>query len=249
MNQGRPSPIIAALDVDRRDEAMRWVDRLGTRVDVFKVGLQLFSREGFPIVREIIGRGKRVFVDLKLHDIPRTVARAVEALAVPGVEFLTLHAWGGGEMLSSAAAALALARQRDSSVNTRLLAVTVLTSLDDSDLREIGVDHSVQGQVLNLARVARSAGVHGLVASPHEVRLLRSELGVDAVIVTPGVRLDDESRHDQKRVMSPAGAIREGSDFLVMGRSLLDAPNPEAILDQVSAQVAEALSQRGVAAS
>jgi orotidine-5'-phosphate decarboxylase len=200
-------------------------------------------------VREIVGRGKRVFVDLKLHDIPRTVARAVEALVVPGVEFLTLHAWGGGEMLLAAAEALAAARQRDSAVNTRLLAVTVLTSLDDSDLREIGVDHSVQGQVLNLARVARSAGIHGLVASPHEVRLLRAELGGEPVIVTPGVRLAEEARHDQKRVMSPAEAIREGSDFLVMGRSLLDAPNPESILDQVSVQVAEALSQRGVSAS
>ncbi len=230
-------PIIVALDVDTKADALKCVDRLGANVDVFKVGLQLFSREGFPVVDAIIAGGKKVFVDLKLHDIPNTVSHAVEALAKPGVEFITLHASGGEEMMQAAAGSLKKIRAGNERVTTRLLAVTVLTSLDDSDLRQIGVDHSVAGQVLNLSRVARSAGMDGLVASPQEVALLRSEHDRHFVIVTPGVRPASGNVQDQKRVMTPSQAMKEGSDFLVMGRSLLDAPDPQKMLQDVLAEI------------
>ena len=231
------SPIIVALDVDTQAEAMRHVDKLGARVDIFKVGLQLFSREGFPVVDAIISKGKKVFVDLKLHDIPNTVSHAVQALVRPGVEFLTVHASGGEEMMRAAAEALQKIRAGNDRITTRLLAVTVLTSLDENDLRQIGVDHSVAGQVLNLSRVAKQAGIVGLVASPQEVALLRSEHRHHFVIVTPGVRPASGNVQDQKRVMTPAQAMKEGSDFLVMGRSLLDTPDPQKMLQDVLSEI------------
>ena len=228
------APVIAALDVDTRAEAAAVMDRLGGLIELFKVGLQLYTREGWPAVEDVIERGHGVFVDLKLHDIPNTVQRAARNLARPGVRFFTVHASGGSEMVAAAAAAVREARAGDPRVLTKLLAVTVLTSLDDSDLREIGVDHSMAGQVLNLARLARAAGADGVVASPQELRLLRAELGRGAVIVTPGVRLEGEASHDQKRVMTPTEALREGSDFLVMGRSLFEASDPGAILRSIA---------------
>ncbi len=228
-------PIIVALDVDTKTEALRLVKQLGSHVDIFKVGLQLFSREGFSVVDAIISKDKRVFVDLKLHDIPNTVANATRALAVPGVEFLTIHAAGGEEMLRAAVRTLQNGRSKNPSLSTRLLAVTVLTSLDDTDLRQIGVGHSVAGQALNLARLAVSAGVDGVVASPHEVRLIRAELGRDLILVTPGVRLETDNAQDQKRVMTPTMAMKEGSNFLVMGRSLLGASDPLQMIEKVLA--------------
>jgi orotidine-5'-phosphate decarboxylase len=228
------APVIAALDVDTRAEAAAVMDRLGALVGLFKVGLQLYTREGWAAVADVVERGHGVFVDLKLHDIPNTVRRAAANLARPGVRFLTVHAQGGAEMVSAAAAAVRDARARDPRVQTQLLAVTVLTSLDDADLREIGVDHSMAGQVLNLARLALRSGADGLVASPQELPLLRRELGKGPVIVTPGVRLEGGAAHDQKRVMSPAEALREGSDFLVMGRSLFEAADPGAVLRAMS---------------
>lgn len=237
------APVIAALDVDSRAEAVAVMDRLGGMVGLFKVGLQLYTREGWASVADVIDRGFGVFVDLKLHDIPNTVQRAVRNLAKPGVQFLTVHASGGAEMVSAAAGAVREARAKDPRVQTKLLAVTVLTSLDDSDLREIGMDHSVPGQVLNLARLALRSGADGLVASPHELSLLRRELGRTPLIVTPGVRLEGAATHDQKRVMTPSEALREGSDFLVMGRSLFEAGDPGAILRGIAR---EAPSSKGV---
>ncbi len=232
-----PCPIIVALDVDTQAEALRWVEKFREHVDIFKIGLQLFSREGLGVIHAIIKRGKRVFVDLKFHDIPRTVAQVVRGFAQPGVEFLTLHASGGQEMIKAAVESLRLLQAHNSAISTRLLAVTVLTSLDDNDLRQIGVDHSVRGQVLNLARFAHSAGMDGVVASPQEVRLLRGEFGQDFVVVTPGIRPAQGNTQDQKRVMTPAQAIQEGSNFLVMGRSLLEASDPLRVLQEVLAEV------------
>ena len=230
-------PLIVALDVDSRREALQWVRRFGKRVDIFKVGLQLFAREGFPLVKAIVAERKRVFLDLKLHDIPNTVRNATRLLAVPGVEFITLHAGGGAEMMTAAVSAVRECRSQNPKVLTRLLAVTILTSLDDEDLRQMGMDHSVAGQVLNLARLARSAGVDGLVASPQEIRLLRVEHAEHLVLVTPGIRLAGAGSHDQKRTATPQQAMRDGSDYLVMGRSLLDAPEPEKAVQQVLAEI------------
>lgn len=233
----RLSPIIVALDVDTQADALKSVERLATGVDIFKIGLQLFSREGIAVVAAVIARGKGVFVDLKLHDIPNTVAQAVRVLAMPGVEFLTVHASGGGDMLLAASTSLKQVRQKNPAITTKLLAVTVLTSMDEDDLRDIGVDHSVAGQVLNLARLARANGIDGVVASPQEVALLRAEHGNDLVIVTPGVRQATAEVQDQKRVMTPSQAMKEGSDFLVMGRSLLEAESPELALKAVLAEI------------
>lgn len=230
-------PIIVALDVNTKAEALEWVKKLGSSVDIFKVGLQLFSREGFGVIHAITKQGHRVFVDLKLHDIPNTVAHAVCALAQPGVEFLTLHASGGEKMLQAAVESLDKVRSQDSSISTRLLAVTVLTSMDDHDLHQIGVGRTVIEQVLHLTQLAHSVGIDGVVASPQETRLIRKEYAGEMVIVTPGIRLADGKTQDQKRVMTPAQAIKEGSDFLVMGRSLLEAPDAEKVLRRILAEI------------
>ncbi len=228
-------PIIVALDVDTKIDALKWVKKLGKHIDIFKIGLQLFSKEGPSVIKAITAEGKRVFVDLKLHDIPNTVAGAIRSLASNGVEFITLHAMGGEEMMRAAVNALKECHVQNPLISTRLLAVTVLTSLDDSDLRQMGVDHSISGQVLSLARLARSTGVDGVVASPQEVRLLRAEHGRDLVLVTPGIRLADDGAHDQKRTMTPVQAMEEGSDFLVMGRTLLDSKEPLKRLQEILA--------------
>ncbi|MDD2709281.1 MAG: orotidine-5'-phosphate decarboxylase [Verrucomicrobiae bacterium] len=231
------SPIIIALDVDTSAEAVDWVQRLGKQADIFKVGLQLFIKEGMSVVEAIIAQGKRVFVDLKLHDIPNTVHHATLNLMRPGVEFITLHAGGGVDMMEAAVEAAAENRAKSPTVTAKLLGVTVLTSLDEDDLREIGINHSVSGQVMNLARLAVEAGVDGLVTSPKEVRLLRQEHREKVVLVTPGIRPAGGDTHDQKRVMTPAEAILEGSNYLVMGRSLLDSPAPEKTLEEILASL------------
>jgi orotidine-5'-phosphate decarboxylase len=227
------SPIIVALDVDSQKEALSWVKRLGKQIDIFKVGLQLFTREGPSVVQAIISEGKKVFLDLKLHDIPNTVAQAVRSMVQPGVEFLTLHASGGEDMLCAASESLGEIKAANPSIQTKLLAVTVLTSLDEEDLRLIGVSHSVAGQVLNLARMSKAAGIDGVVASPLEIGFLRSELGAAFLIVTPGIRSASDSLQDQKRVMTPLLALKEGSNFLVMGRSILDADKPEDEIERI----------------
>lgn len=230
-------PIIVALDVDRQTDALQWVDKFSEHIDIFKVGLQLFSREGVGVVKAILAKKKRVFLDLKFHDIPHTVSNAVRAAAIPGVEFLTIHASGGIGMMSAAVSALRECRSQTPTLSTRLLAVTVLTSLDETDLRQIGIAHSPAGQVMNLGRLAKECKVDGMVTSPYEVRLLRAELGSDLVFVTPGIRLANGETQDQKRIMTPATAIQEGSNFLVMGRSLLDAPKPLETLQKILEQI------------
>ena len=233
MKKSTMSPLIVALDVPEATEALRAVDQLSGQVDVFKVGLQLFTKEGPGIVDEIVRRGKKVFVDLKLHDIPNTVESALENLISPGVEFLTIHGLGGREMLGSAAGILARFREQNPKISTKILCVTVLTSLDDEDLNEVGIDHSTAGEVLNLARLAIGCGIEGVVASPEEVPILRQQLGRDLVIVTPGVRMAGDDAGDQKRVATPARAIADGANFVVMGRSLITQSRPADVAKRV----------------
>jgi orotidine-5'-phosphate decarboxylase len=215
--------LIIALDHPDLTGALRQVDQLAGLCCRYKVGLELFTRCGPAAVQAIVERGGRVFLDLKLHDIPETVARAVRAAAAPGVDLLTVHAAGGREMLQRAAAA---AREAG---GPRVLAVTVLTSLDLHDLAEVGV---VAGDLADVVRrraeLARDAGVHGIVASPQEVRLLRAVLPADFLIVTPGVRAREQARSDQKRTGSAYQAIADGADLLVVGRPVRDAPDPRA---------------------
>lgn len=215
--------LILALDVPSDEEALRWVDRLAGQVGYFKIGLQLFTAYGPPLVREVRARGGQVFLDLKLHDIPNTVAKAVESAGPLDISFLTLHAVGGRAMISEAA------RAAEGFPGLRLLAVTVLTSLSESDLDELGFDHSALGLAAHLGRLAHDAGVHGLVCSPQEVEVLRRELP-EAVLVTPGVRPMGSATDDQARVATPEAALDAGANHVVIGRPILRATDPEAVL-------------------
>ena len=223
--------VIVPLDVASSGEALNVVDRLGDRGDFYKVGFELYTRAGPDVVRELIDRGKRVFLDIKLHDIPNTVARAVRAASDLGVDLLTVHASGGPAMMEAAARAKA--------GDLRLLAVTVLTSMSPDEMstvwdREI---RSVREEVGRLAIMAREANMDGIVASALEASWIRAQLGGDFLIVTPGIRPEGADRGDQNRVATPAEAVRAGADYLVIGRPITQADDPSvalaAILDEV----------------
>ena len=215
--------IIVALDVPSAREAAQAVARIGDAVSFYKVGLELFLADGPETLRMLKGEGKSVFLDLKLHDIPRTVERAVGSCLRYGADLLTIHAQGSVAMIEGAARAV-----REAGSETKILAVTVLTSLDQSDLDRLGVARSVADHVVALGRMAVGAGAHGLVCSPREVAALRDALGPDAILVTPGVRPSGGALGDQKRVATPGDAIRAGATHLVVGRPILGAPDPRA---------------------
>lgn len=224
-----------ALDYPSLDAARKGAAQVAESAGVLKVGLELFVREGPAAVKLGHELGCDVFLDLKLHDIPETVGRAVASAASLGVRYLTLHAAGGPRMLEVAAAT---AKGHD----LTLLAVTVLTSLDAADLQAVGVTSPPEAQALRLARVAVDAGVSGLVCSPAEVGLLRRELGRDVVLVTPGIRPAGPGDDDQKRVATPVKAIRDGASLLVVGRPIRDAAEPAAAARAIVEQIAGALA-------
>lgn len=211
------------------------LDRIGSELRWVKIGLQLFTRHGPRMVGKVAERGYRVFLDLKLHDIPNTVASAVTSLAHLPVDLLTLHTCGGSEMMR--AAETARAKQRPSMT---LLGVTVLTSMDGAALVEVGVERSPADQVVRLARLAGMSGVGGLVCSPLELPVLRRELGPDPIIVTPGVRPAGAAADDQKRIMTPADAARAGASFIVVGRPIYRADDPAAATRAVIEELASA---------
>ena len=223
--------LIIALDAPDRDRALALVDRLGSGAEYYKVGLELFSQWGPEAVTTLRGRGKRIFLDLKLHDIPNTVAGAVRSAAALGVDLLTVHAAGGPRMMEAAVKA----GREAGPDGPRLLAVTLLTSMDTREVEEVwGRQVDATGdEVVRLARLAREAGVDGVVASPLEARALREALGTDAILVTPGIRLAGGRSHDQRRVSTPEAAIRAGADHLVVGRAVTADPDPEAALVRV----------------
>jgi len=222
--------LIVALDVPTAAEARGLVDRLAGAVGMFKVGSQLFTAAGPDFVRALVARGEHVFLDLKFHDIPNTVAAASREAARLGVALFNVHAAGGREMMRAAADALAeeSARLGTTGERARLIAVTVLTSADASTLEETGVSApTVEAQVARLARLAAESGLDGVVASPHEISVVRQSVAPDGfIIVTPGVRPSSSAHDDQRRVMTPSAAVRAGADFIVMGRAILKAPDP-----------------------
>jgi orotidine-5'-phosphate decarboxylase len=226
--------LIVALDMPGLPAAEALVERLAGVVAHYKVGSALFTAVGPAAVEMVRRRGGRVFLDLKYHDIPATVAGAVEAAARLGVGLLTVHASGGAAMLRAAAeAARAAGRDRP-----RIVAVTVLTSLDRAALqRELGVPVAVLGHAVHLAALAREAGCDGVVASPREAARLRSILGPGALIVTPGIRLAGGAAHDQARTATPAMAVRAGADYLVVGRPITEAADPAAAAAAILAEV------------
>jgi len=225
--------LIVALDVSSAAAAQKIVAAVGDSVSCYKVGMQLYTAEGPQVVRDLVASGRRVFLDLKYHDIPSTVAAAVCQAAGLGVSMLTIHASGGGKMLRAATEA---ARSRNAAL--MVLGVTVLTSLDDNDLDKLGVHGRVQDQVLRLAALALADGCHGVVASAQEASALRSELEGDFAIVTPGVRPAGAEPDDQARVVTPAEAIAAGATHIVVGRPITGAADPaaeaRAILGQIN---------------
>ena len=217
--------IIVALDLRTSDEALALVRQLSSHAGLFKIGLQLYTAAGPEIVRAVRDLGGRVFLDLKLHDIPNTVRRAVESAGSLGVEMLTLHLSGGRAMIEAAVGAAA--------PEMLLLGVTVLTSANDATLREIGVVSAMEEQVLRLAQLGVESGIQGFVASPHELAPLRTAHGAKIKIVTPGIRPTGSPAEDQKRTITPAEALKAGADFLVIGRPITAAPDPRAALEQI----------------
>jgi orotidine-5'-phosphate decarboxylase len=226
--------LILALDVPTREAAAPLLRQLRGSVHWVKIGLQMFTAYGPNYVREIAAFGFNVFLDLKLHDIPHTVGKAVESLAPLPIRMLTLHTGGGAEMMRAAVAA-----QQQSRPDLLLLGVTVLTSLDASALRDVGVDAAPEAQVLRLAQLAAGAGLRGLVCSPLEIAPLRRALPPDVRLVTPGIRpLTETGTDDQKRVMTPADAARAGASYIVVGRPILKAADPAAAARAILAELA-----------
>ncbi len=219
------NPIIVALDVPNATEALALVDRLGASVGFYKVGLELFTAEGPPIVTELVARGKQVFVDLKMYDIGETVKRAAARVAALGATLLTVHA---------SPQVIRAAREGASGTPLKIIAVTVLTSFDQSDLEDVGVTgRTVAQQVEWLAQRAIDAGADGLVCSPLEVARLRQLAGPERILVTPGVRSAGADAGDQKRVATPAQAMADGSTYLVVGREITRAADPSAAAGRI----------------
>ena len=222
--------IIVALDVATAEEAHQLVKRLGCHVPRFKVGLQLYTATGPAIVREIIATGAKVFLDLKLHDIPNTVAGAVTSAVSLDVDMLTIHLSGGEQMIRSAVDA--------SKGQVTILGVTVLTSQNDETLGSIGINENVSDQARRLALMGVSCGVGGLVTSPKEAKMLRSLVPTEIKIVTPGIRPAGTAAGDQKRITTPRAAIEAGADYLVIGRPITADPDPVAAVQRIVDELA-----------
>jgi orotidine-5'-phosphate decarboxylase len=227
--------LIVALDVPNAAQARQIVQTLGETVSTYKVGKQLFTAEGPQLVRDLVGSGRKVFLDLKFHDIPNTVAEAVRSAAGLGVTMLNVHASGGSTMMKAAAEAAA-----QSETKPLLLAVTVLTSMSDADLHEIGVSGNAESQVLRLAMLARNAGCGGIIASAREASALRRDLGEAFAIVVLGIRPVGADIGDQVRVMTPAAAVRAGATYLGVGRPVLQAPDPAEAARAIVAEIENA---------
>jgi orotidine-5'-phosphate decarboxylase len=222
--------LIVALDFPNQVKALALVSVLSGAVSTYKIGLQLYTAEGPAIVRAVAATGAKVFLDLKLHDIPNTVAKAVTVAGELGVQMLTVHLSGGRAMLKAAVEAR--------SPNLVLLGVTVLTSATSETLQETGVSSGIEEQVLRLAELGRKSGIDGLITSPHEVRVLRERLGDEMKLITPGVRPGWAAANDQKRFTTPGEALKNGADYLVIGRPITADPDPRAAVERVLEEIA-----------
>ena len=218
--------LIIALDLDTEEKVVRAVDTLKGEVRFFKVGLELFSSCGPGIIKIIKEKDCDIFLDLKFHDIPNTVARAAAVVTRLGVYMFNVHAMGGCDMMKEAAASSGSEAARLGIDRPKILGVTVLTSMDVNSLKKAGITGDVQSQVLKLAEMAKKAGLDGVVASPAEVKAIRRAIGEDFLIVTPGVRPSRAAANDQKRIATPKEAIKAGADFIVVGRPVMEARNP-----------------------
>ncbi len=236
--ENKNKKLILALDVAEKSRALELVDRFGGRVDIFKVGLELFTAEGPSVVREIQARGKKVFLDLKFHDIPNTVARAARAAARLGVFMFNIHASAGSEAMRRARDEVVAFSLKEDLPRPLILAVTVLTSQDREILKtELGIQHGLRTHVKHLAGLAMESGLDGVVASGQEVSMIKERLGCKFLIVTPGIRPSSSPQDDQKRTMSPREALRAGADFIVLGRAVTGQADPERALEQISLEI------------
>jgi orotidine-5'-phosphate decarboxylase len=226
--------LIVALDVPNAKEMEEALNRLPDTIEWYKVGLELFCAEGPKILEPLKRRNKKIFLDLKLHDIPRTVANAVKTAAGHGVNLMTVHAIGGRAMLEAAAEAA-----RECSNPPKLVAVTTLTSLSQEDFTDLGITRSVSEQALALGELAISSGIDGLVTSAHEAGVLRQRFP-NAFLVTPGIRMPDGEVGDQKRVATPGFAVQQGATHLVVGRPILQAKDPSAVAGAMFAEIKSA---------
>ena len=231
--------VLVALDVESAQQATSLADMLRGSVGGFKIGKQLFTAEGPAIARTLADRGDRVFLDLKFHDIPNTVAGAVTSAVATGAWMVNVHASGGRKMMEAAADAAANAAAKAGRERPLVIGVTVLTSLDGAQLEETGVPSGVLDHVVHLAALAQRAGLDGVVASPQEIAAIRSACGPDFVIVTPGIRPGTAilARDDQARVMGPAEAVRAGASYLVIGRPITASGNPRAAAEDIARQM------------
>jgi orotidine-5'-phosphate decarboxylase len=229
------NPLLVALDVESGDRALALANELRDVAGGFKIGSRLFTLEGPALVRRLVDAGGRVFLDLKFHDIPNTVAQSVEAAVRTGAWMINVHASGGAAMMQAAARAGSDASALDGRPAPLLVAVTVLTSMDQASLRDTGVERPLLEQVVTLARMAQTAGLQGVVASPHETAAIRGACGPGFTIVTPGIRGASAGReqNDQARTMGPAEAMRAGASFIVVGRPIIAAPQPRAAAEAI----------------
>jgi orotidine-5'-phosphate decarboxylase len=228
--------LAVALDVSSEDEAIKLADRLGDTCQWFKVGMELYYAAGNSIIQKLRDRGFNIFLDLKLHDIPNTVAGAVRSATKAGASLLTIHASGGEAMMTAAAEAASAPG------SPRLLAVTVLTSMDANQLSGIGITASPAEQVFRLAKLAQRSGIDGMVCSPEEVAILRRETGPNTLLVIPGIRPAGSAIEDQKRIATPAQAIRDGASLLVVGRPITRAADPAAAAQAILKEIEESQS-------
>ena len=223
------SRVIVALDFDNQHSALQLAEQLDPSQCRLKVGKELFTVAGPQLVKALVERDFDVFLDLKFHDIPNTAAKAVSAAADLGVWMTNVHACGGSRMMEAAQQSL---QQKGSEM--LLIAVTVLTSMEQADLQQVGVSNGPTEQVLHLARLAKSSGLQGVVCSAQEASALKADLGADFKLVTPGIRLPDSATDDQRRIVSPTDAIALGSDYLVIGRPITQSADPLATLNQIN---------------
>lgn len=240
--------LIVALDVSTADLARQLISDLKADVGMFKVGSQLFTLAGPQLVEEIIESGNKVFLDLKFHDIPHQVAGAARVAAELGVSLFTIHASGGTEMMRRAVDAVSEGAERKNTGPVRVVAVRVLTSMDDKALNEIGVSKPADAAVEQLVKLAAASGVHGVVSSPQEAATIRSFTRHDFLIVTPGIRPEDSTAHheDQKRVATPCAALSAGADFLVVGRPITGASDPRSAAQQIVQEMTAAVTRRNI---